>query len=55
MMRFDRAVLANVALNVSSLGAEAVCAGMVGHDGDAADLLEQTLQNHNVNPLFIKC
>ena len=44
---------ANVALNVSSLGAEAVCAGIVGHDGDA-DLLEQTLQNHNVNPLFIR-
>ena len=44
---------ANVALNVSSLGAEAVCAGIVGNDSDA-DLLEQTLQNHNVNPLFIR-
>ena len=44
---------ANVALNVSSLGAEAVCAGIVGNDADA-DLLEQTLQNHNVNPLFIR-
>ena len=44
---------ANVALNVSSLGAEAVCSGIVGNDSDA-DLLEQTLQNHNVNPLFIR-
>lgn len=44
---------ANVALNVSSLGAEVVCAGIVGHDADA-DLLEKTLHNHNVNPLFIR-
>ena len=44
---------ANVALNVSSLGAEVICAGIVGHDDDA-DLLEKTLQNHNVNPLFIR-
>lgn len=43
---------ANVALNLSSLGAEVTCAGLVGHDSDA-DLLEQTLKNHNVNPLFI--
>jgi D-beta-D-heptose 7-phosphate kinase/D-beta-D-heptose 1-phosphate adenosyltransferase len=42
---------ANVALNLSSLGAEVTCAGLVGHDSDA-DLLEQTLKNHNVNPLF---
>ncbi|HBX26181.1 MAG TPA: bifunctional heptose 7-phosphate kinase/heptose 1-phosphate adenyltransferase [Gammaproteobacteria bacterium] len=44
---------ANVALNLSSLGADADCAGLVGHDADA-DLLEKTLQNHNVNPLFIR-
>lgn len=44
---------ANVALNLSSLGAGAGCAGLVGHDADA-DLLEKTLQNHNVNPLFIR-
>ncbi|MBU28955.1 MAG: bifunctional heptose 7-phosphate kinase/heptose 1-phosphate adenyltransferase, partial [Gammaproteobacteria bacterium] len=44
---------ANVALNLSSLGAHAACAGLVGHDADA-DLLEKTLQNHNVNPLFIR-
>jgi D-beta-D-heptose 7-phosphate kinase/D-beta-D-heptose 1-phosphate adenosyltransferase len=44
---------ANVALNLSSLGAEVTCAGLVGHDSDA-DLLEQTLKNHNVNPLFTR-
>lgn len=44
---------ANVALNVSSLGVDVGCAGIVGHDADA-DLLEQMLNNHNVNPLFMR-
>ena len=44
---------ANVALNLSSLGAEVTCVGLVGHDADA-DLLEQTMKNHNVNPLFTR-
>jgi D-beta-D-heptose 7-phosphate kinase/D-beta-D-heptose 1-phosphate adenosyltransferase len=44
---------ANVALNLSSLGAEVTCAGLVGHDSDA-DLLEKTLTNHNVTPLFTR-
>ncbi len=44
---------ANVALNLSSLGATVTCAGLVGHDSDA-DLLEQTLTNHNVHPLFTR-
>ena len=44
---------ANVALNLASLGASASCAGLVGQDADA-DLLEQTMLNHNVEPLLIR-
>ena len=44
---------ANVALNVSSLGAQVSCAGLVGSDSDA-DLLEQTLKNHNVHPVLMR-
>ena len=42
---------ANVALNVASLGATVVCAGLVGKDHDAA-LLTQTLANHDVETKF---
>lgn len=44
---------ANVALNLSSLGAQVSCAGLVGSDADA-DLLEQTLKNHNVDPVLMR-
>ena len=44
---------ANVALNLASLGASAFCAGLVGQDAEA-DLLEQTMLNHNVEPLLIR-
>ena len=44
---------ANVALNLSSLGAQVSCAGLVGSDSDA-DLLEQTLKNHNVHPVLMR-
>lgn len=44
---------ANVALNLSSLGAQVTCAGLVGSDSDA-DLLEQTLKNHNVDPVLMR-
>lgn len=44
---------ANVALNLSSLGANVSCAGLVGEDADA-DLLELTLKNHNVTPEFTR-
>ena len=44
---------ANVALNLASLGASASCAGLVGEDAEA-DLLEQTMLNHNVEPFLIR-
>ena len=44
---------ANVALNLSSLGAHVTCAGLVGLDLDA-ELLEQMLANHNVRPLLTR-
>ena len=44
---------ANVALNLSSLGAHVTCAGLVGLDLDA-ELLEQMLTNHNVRPLLTR-
>ena len=53
MMKHVQAGNANVALNLSSLGAHVTCAGLVGLDLDA-ELLEQMLTNYNVRPLLTR-